>query len=328
MSNKVKISVILATYNRAGTLPRAIDSILHQTFGEIELIIINDGSTDSTSDILDDYATKDSRIKIIAQKNQGLAISRNAGVAQASGKYIAFMDSDDACAVNRLEMQYKFLENNNYSACSLMHLDNIDNYIPGIKCNAKHEHIDYKNSIFSQKDWQVLSILGAHSLITKESFTKFNGLRANKEIIEDLDFTMRYRSSEYKMAALLTRGAYFYDTPENNSVVSLTNENIFIFAKRFAASLVCEWCRHNDLDDPAGNKNLDEILEIINMIPLKDRKIIYSYLDWYGILIAQTTNTPPEESKAFVLGLVSKNPEEQKNIYRWFNDIRIKWELY
>ncbi len=121
----------------------------------MEFIIVDDGSTDSTSDILGDYISKDKRIKILTQKNQGPAIARNNGVAEASGKYIAFMDSDDACAVNRLELQLNFLENNTqYSACCLNNLGNMRDYFPGIRGIQSQNHIGHTGSIFQQPKWK------------------------------------------------------------------------------------------------------------------------------------------------------------------------------
>lgn len=106
------ISVVMATYNRADTfLPRAIESILSQTYDDFEFIIINDGSTDGTADVLADYAARDDRIKIITNSpNQGLIASLNKGLAAARGKYIARMDDDDESYPNRFERQVAYLE--------------------------------------------------------------------------------------------------------------------------------------------------------------------------------------------------------------------------
>jgi hypothetical protein len=87
-----EVSIILPTYNRADTIMRAVDSVLNQIFHDWELIIIDDGSTDATSRL--DFAI-DPRIRLIRQKNQGVAAARNAGFAAARGRFIAFLDSDD-----------------------------------------------------------------------------------------------------------------------------------------------------------------------------------------------------------------------------------------
>jgi len=105
-----KISVIIPCYNVSKYLKQCLDSIISQTFTDFEIICINDGSTDNCGQILAEYATKDSRIKVITQKNQGLSMARNAGLKQATGTYIQFVDSDDAIHPQCLEICYTLAE--------------------------------------------------------------------------------------------------------------------------------------------------------------------------------------------------------------------------
>lgn len=89
------ISVIIAAYNIEAYLPRCLDSVLQQSYQDLEIIVVDDGSIDSTGKICDQYAEKDSRIHVIHQQNQGLSGARNAGLAIASGDYIGYVDGDD-----------------------------------------------------------------------------------------------------------------------------------------------------------------------------------------------------------------------------------------
>lgn len=89
------ISVIVPIYNTHLYLTRCVDSILNQTFKDIEIILVNDGSTDISGAICDEYALSDNRIRVIHKENGGLSSARNAGIDLAVGKYIAFVDSDD-----------------------------------------------------------------------------------------------------------------------------------------------------------------------------------------------------------------------------------------
>lgn len=93
--NNPAISVIVAAYNAEKDIRRCLDSICSQTFENLEIIVVNDGSTDQTLDILGEYENVDSRIKIIDQENQGAGKAKNAGLKAATGDYIAFVDSDD-----------------------------------------------------------------------------------------------------------------------------------------------------------------------------------------------------------------------------------------
>ncbi len=105
------VSVLMPVYNAAKYIREAIDSILNQTFTDFEFLIINDGSTDNTADIVNEY--KDPRIKLVSNdSNCGLIYTLNKGIDLAQGKYIARMDADDICAPQRLEMQVGYLEKN------------------------------------------------------------------------------------------------------------------------------------------------------------------------------------------------------------------------
>jgi glycosyltransferase involved in cell wall biosynthesis len=86
-------SVVICTFNRAEVLPRAIESVLSQTFGDFELLVVDDGSTDATGDLV--VAMHDPRITYVRQHNQGLSAARNAGVAASNGRYVVFLDDDD-----------------------------------------------------------------------------------------------------------------------------------------------------------------------------------------------------------------------------------------
>ena len=89
------ISIVMSVYNGEKFLIEAIDSILAQTFADFEFIIIDDGSTDSTSKILSDYAKRDERVRVFAQENRGRAESLNGGIERAIAPLIARMDADD-----------------------------------------------------------------------------------------------------------------------------------------------------------------------------------------------------------------------------------------
>lgn len=89
------ISVIIPIYNVEAYLRRCVDSVLRQTYGELEIILVDDGSPDGCGAICDEYAEKDRRVKVIHQENRGLSGARNAGLKLASGEFVAFLDSDD-----------------------------------------------------------------------------------------------------------------------------------------------------------------------------------------------------------------------------------------
>lgn len=107
------VSIIMPSYNTGKFIKKTINSVINQTYNNWELIIVDDGSTDNTDEVV--RAIKDDRIKYIKNKvNKGAAISRNIALREAKGRWIAFLDSDDLWKEDKLEKQIKFMEDNNY----------------------------------------------------------------------------------------------------------------------------------------------------------------------------------------------------------------------
>ncbi len=101
--DNVLISVIIPAYNVEKYIGPCIDSVTSQTYKNIEIIVVDDGSTDTTSAICDEKAAQDSRLVVVHQKNQGLSAARNAGTAICKGTYIAFVDGDDIVSEENLD---------------------------------------------------------------------------------------------------------------------------------------------------------------------------------------------------------------------------------
>ena len=104
---QAKVSVIVPVYNVELYLEECLESIIRQTFKEIEIILVNDGSTDRSREIMELYASKDRRITILNQPNRGASAARNAGIEHASGEYILFVDSDDTIVLDTIETLYR-----------------------------------------------------------------------------------------------------------------------------------------------------------------------------------------------------------------------------
>jgi glycosyltransferase involved in cell wall biosynthesis len=110
-----KVSVVIPTYNRAGIVPRAIESVLAQTVTDLEVIVVDDGSSDDTGKTLEEMFGD--RIRYFAQVNQGASVARNRGIEEARGEWIAFLDSDDLWEKEKLEWQLKALEQFSPQCC-------------------------------------------------------------------------------------------------------------------------------------------------------------------------------------------------------------------
>lgn len=106
LPHEVKVSVIVPVYNAEKTVKRCLDSIRRQSLKDIEIIVVNDGSTDKTAAVLNEYAAHDARIKVIFQENQYVGAARNRGIKEAKGEYIGFVDADDFISPDYYEALY------------------------------------------------------------------------------------------------------------------------------------------------------------------------------------------------------------------------------
>ena len=113
MEKKEKVSIIIPVYNVEKYFSKCIDSIIGQSYENLEIILINDGSTDKSGEIADEYALKDSRIKVIHKKNEGVSVARNTGIEVATGTYVCFVDSDDYVMEDCVQYLVNMIENSN-----------------------------------------------------------------------------------------------------------------------------------------------------------------------------------------------------------------------
>ena len=151
-----KISVIVPVYNVEKYLPKCLDSILCQTFSNIEIICVNDGSTDNSRKILEEYKNKDSRIIIVDKKNGGLSSARNAGMKVAKGEFFSFIDSDDWIDASMLEKLYKNITSldTDISICAVHQFDEANQKIDDSNPYYTLEYFDssFDNKSFSYKE--------------------------------------------------------------------------------------------------------------------------------------------------------------------------------
>lgn len=113
-----KCSVVIPAYNCEGFLPDCLQSVCVQSFSDLEVLVVDDGSTDGTASLIEAFSKKDTRVRLLAQpKNMGVAAARNRGILEATGDYIAFVDADDLWCPEKLEKQIKLLEEKKADLC-------------------------------------------------------------------------------------------------------------------------------------------------------------------------------------------------------------------
>lgn len=182
----LKISVVMSVYNGEKYLREAIESILNQTFRDFEFIIIDDGSTDRSLEIIKEFEQKDNRIKIISRKNKGLIYSLNEGIKLARGEYIARMDADDISKINRLEKQIKYMQENDLDICG--------SWAEGIDTlGNKIKDLNYSPDINKIKTFTLLHNSFIHSsvMFKKDIFEKVGGYKKFFKHIEDYELWTR-----------------------------------------------------------------------------------------------------------------------------------------
>ena len=187
-----KISVIIPVYNTEKYLKECLESIINQTLTDIEIICINDGSTDNSLDILNSYANSDKRIKVFSQKNQGQGTARNYGMKIATGDYIHFMDSDDILELNTFEDSYRICEEKNLDFI-FFKLTNYDDekekYYNDEHYTMSKLHEKVGDTIFNYKDLDDLifniAVMPCNKLYNHDFIKKFDIKFPENLIFED-----------------------------------------------------------------------------------------------------------------------------------------------
>ena len=180
-----KVSVIIPTYNRLPLLEEAVDSVLAQGFEDMELIVVDDGSTDGTAEEMKKYG---GRVRLLQPSgNKGVSAARNKGILHARGKYIAFLDSDDLWVKGKLKIQVAFLDDNpHYPIC---YTDEI--WIrKGKRVNPMLKHAKYSGWIF-EKCLPLCTISPSSAMMRRTLFSKVGLFDEALPVCEDYDFWLR-----------------------------------------------------------------------------------------------------------------------------------------
>jgi glycosyltransferase involved in cell wall biosynthesis len=178
------VSVIIPNYNYAEFVGEAIESVLSQTYKNIEIIIVDDGSTDNSIDILSSYL---SEITLVSQSNSGVSSARNAGLVKASGEYVCFLDSDDVWFSNKIEIQISHLLNNTM-ACVYNGIQLFEDNISVVKFIEPQ----YKGNLWRKYMWnpgRSIVLLGCSNAILPTEIAKsVGGFDTKLSMSADWDF--------------------------------------------------------------------------------------------------------------------------------------------
>ena len=271
-----KVSVIVPVYNTEKYLKKCLDSLVHQTLKEIEIILINDGSTDNSQKIIDEYVLKYPKLfKVFSQKNSGQAVARNLGIKNSKGEFIAFADSDDYLEIDAYEKAYNYAVKNNLDIVCFKFYEDKN----GIRKKSSYE-------LFKTYDKNLKYILNETSpcnKIIKNDLLKNNKIKfIENYIYEDLelipklalytdkigfldeylynyvihnDSTMRQKNYNQKLDSIY----FVMDSLKNNFKNSkYTKELEFLFVEHLLHGGVLRYLEYKE-----GNKDIEKISDII-----------------------------------------------------------------
>lgn len=217
----MKISVIIPVYNSSTYLRKCLDSVVNQTLKDIEIIVINDGSTDDSKNIIEEYSCKYKNIIFIDQENKGIGKTRNIGIKKATGEYITFVDSDDYIKENMLEEYYKYAKKHNFDLV-------IGSYIKKIN----NKEIIFENNKFKTGNVkttpQILYLIeyGPWAKLYKREMLINNNIYFDeKRKYEDMPFVSKALLKS-KLIGQITEPYYYYII-HNNSETTTMDKRVF-----------------------------------------------------------------------------------------------------
>lgn len=239
------LSVIIPIYNVEKYLTKCIESVINQTYKNIEIILVNDGSTDNSKEIIDKYSSIDSRIKVINKKNGGLSDARNVGIELAKGEYITFLDSDDWIELNMYEKLYKYIKQENADI---------------VQCSYQKV---YDEEVNNQKNKEEVNIMsGEKSLynLGEKTVVVWNKIY-KRELFNDIRFPKgKYHEDEFTIYKVLYKANKIVDL--NLPLVYYRQREDSIMNSKFNLKRLDALEAFNERLAFYKEKNLDELQQI------------------------------------------------------------------
>ena len=313
MENKGWVSIIVPVYNTARYLPRCVESILRQTYRDIELLLIDDGSTDKSGSICDRYERRDSRVKVLHKKNEGVSVARNIGMEHAAGEFIAFVDSDDWVKSTYIQTLLQIAEEADLAMCAL---ELMEFRRPKYKDTNIETHFDLENPSDLEQFFFTKAIhwgcpvckLFRADIIRNRHIIFPEGIRNGEDTLFVLDYLYYSRT-----AVFVESYQYYYNRMVPDSATRMFNreykETIWrliekkqrLYAKPPQEETTTRWksvwmydvyqminyyCRFSDAESFIGiMEQIDEQLQAYNIFLDKERYPVKGYeYDYYRFL--------------------------------------------
>ena len=229
MNNTIKektimVSVIVPIYNVEEYLEECLESIRNQTYTNIEVILVNDGSTDGSIEICERFCQQDNRFKLVTQENQGLSAARNRGVKESIGEYIMFVDSDDVVKENIVEVLFFYMNSDvDIVECQITRCKDelVENKPTSIMFKGESTEAILKSIEFKEVKFCAFTKLYRRELVEKVPFLE-------GYIYEDVYTGMNYLKYIRKMVAIDLKGYYYRVRPNSIMTTSFNKKNLDI----------------------------------------------------------------------------------------------------
>ena len=301
------VSIIVPVYKVEKYLDRCVDSLVSQTYENIEIILVDDGSPDNSGKICDEWANKDERIKVIHKKNSGVSATRNIGISESTGKYLIFVDSDDWLEQNAIELLYNKIVTENVDMVSGSYFINTDETEKTIATNSLYKM--NKKFLLNTKEFEekiLKSFLNGKIpgylwlfIIKKDLINSDKPFKENISLAEDLVFLIDIFTRAQSM--------YFYD---------ISHYHYYINSNGLTRSST--YYRKNIKNMPLLTKHLQEIIldkwndvQLIEIRKAASAKMIMSYV------YAMFKQTEKEEFKKALVDILED--EEVNKLLKYSN---------
>lgn len=325
---KSVISIIVPCYNNEKYIARCLNSIVNQTFNQIEIIIVNDGSTDKSISIIEDYASKDSRIIIVDKSNEGVSAARNDGIKKSTCKYLMFVDSDDWIDLNTCEVVYDKIEKSNADVVMWSYVREFAN--ASLKKNIYNEKIivfnktDIKNKLYRRQ----IGLID-EELEHPESEFALNPV-FTKIFRKDIIIQNNIKFIDLSIIGTSEDGYFNMEVFEHCEKVIYIDEYFYHYFKQndnsctqnYKADLFIKWQKLFDITLMNINKNI----KCKDNIQAFNNKICLSII-WLGLNICSSKKNSFQKIKE-IKGILSC--EKYRQAYRKlnFNHFRIHWKIF
>jgi glycosyltransferase involved in cell wall biosynthesis len=284
--DKVDVSIVVPVYNVEDYLRQCLDSIINQTLKKLEIICVNDGSTDNSLRILEEYAKKDQRIKIINKKNAGLGSARNIGMANATGEYTGFVDSDDWVDLSMFEKLYKRAKSpkSDMVMCPIYIYDDIKH---GSEYDLSYFNLDCFNDDFNDsfdysktKKFFFKICVTAVNKIYRTKFLKDIDVKFPEGLIfEDNPFFYKTFLNAKKVS-LIRDFLYFYRANRSDSIISKADQKYFDVVKiqNISREIFISNPKYNDLKINLLNYQIGSIFNRYNQVSEEYKKEFFELI--------------------------------------------------